>query len=263
MMNFRSPLRKVVALGDSITMGWGVEQSEAFPQLLETELGVTTLNAGVSSFGTARSLELLRRIDLSNLKLLLIQYHHNDLNENLHVRRYGEVPASRLEKYRATVRQQSRSRRYYPGRFAGTTVVLVFQSLWELIGEGRARPVPPREEVRTFLHLLEGALDKKLPQVPIVVFEATSGGTTLENSTGFIQILASELKNYPAAHSVRVIDATAALTPRHYFTVDAHPNAFGHRAIADALLPVVSTYLQSREAETQFFQEGKEGLSPQ
>src|SRR5690606_35502099 len=72
----------VVVLGDSYTMGWGVAQSEAYPQQLEALYGEKVLNAGVSSFGTAREMKLLKKINLPHVNTVIIQYHPNDFEEN-------------------------------------------------------------------------------------------------------------------------------------------------------------------------------------
>src|SRR5436309_11914338 len=39
----------VIVLGDSYAMGWGVEQDETYPQVIERNLGVKVLNAAISS----------------------------------------------------------------------------------------------------------------------------------------------------------------------------------------------------------------------
>jgi len=44
--------------------------------------GLRTLNAGISSYATAREIALLDRLDTSRLKCHVIQYAHNDLEEN-------------------------------------------------------------------------------------------------------------------------------------------------------------------------------------
>lgn len=54
---------EIVVLGDSFTMGWGVAQEQAFPHRLARLTGRRVLNAGVSSYGTARELEMYRRVD--------------------------------------------------------------------------------------------------------------------------------------------------------------------------------------------------------
>jgi len=72
----------LVVLGDSFALGWGVAEDEAFPQQLARRLGVRVLNAGVPSYGTARELLLLRRLDRSALRVLVVQYAWNDRAEN-------------------------------------------------------------------------------------------------------------------------------------------------------------------------------------
>ncbi len=64
-------------------MGWGVEQDETFAQRIEETLGVRVLNIAVSSYGTAREMMMLNRVNLNSLKYLIVQYSGNDLGENL------------------------------------------------------------------------------------------------------------------------------------------------------------------------------------
>jgi lysophospholipase L1-like esterase len=87
---------RVVALGDSVTMGWGVEQHEAFPSVFERMTGWRTLNAGVSSYGTVRELRMLQRIDRRNLTHVLIQYSGNDVVENEQLAAVASELASRI-----------------------------------------------------------------------------------------------------------------------------------------------------------------------
>ena len=63
-------------------MGWGVDENETFASLLEQNLKLRVLNASISSYGTARQIELLNSLDVSNLEYLIIQYCKNDFNEN-------------------------------------------------------------------------------------------------------------------------------------------------------------------------------------
>jgi hypothetical protein len=45
---------EIVVAGDSYAMGWGVQQDESFPELIERRTGRRVLNAAVSSYGTVR-----------------------------------------------------------------------------------------------------------------------------------------------------------------------------------------------------------------
>ena len=57
---------EIICIGDSHIMGWGVKQEESCPKLIERYTGKKTLNAGVSSYGTARELMLLSKLDRKN-----------------------------------------------------------------------------------------------------------------------------------------------------------------------------------------------------
>ena len=59
-------------------MGWGVEQQETFAQIIEARTGLTVLNATVSSYGTAREIMSLKRLNSERMRFLVIQYSNND-----------------------------------------------------------------------------------------------------------------------------------------------------------------------------------------
>lgn len=69
----------IVAFGDSITYGFGVKASEAYPALLGERLGVEVVNAGQSGDTTATSLERLDD-DVLGLepRLVIVELGGND-----------------------------------------------------------------------------------------------------------------------------------------------------------------------------------------
>ena len=52
---------EIVVAGDSYAMGWGVQQDESFPELIERRTGRRVLNAAMSSYGTVRERRMLDR----------------------------------------------------------------------------------------------------------------------------------------------------------------------------------------------------------
>ena len=64
-------------------MGWGVSEGATFGKRLEGRTGLRVLEAGISSYGTARELTILRRSDTQDTRYLIIQYKSNDLDDNL------------------------------------------------------------------------------------------------------------------------------------------------------------------------------------
>ena len=74
----------IAALGDSLTMGWGVNNDETFSYNLQKLIGKKVLNLGVSSYGTVREIKRLKLNKFyDQVDTVIIQYHLNDLGENI------------------------------------------------------------------------------------------------------------------------------------------------------------------------------------
>lgn len=72
----------MIFLGDSYTLGWGVEEKDVYGSVVERITGLKGLNAGISSYGTARESAVLSTLDTTNLKFIVWQYCDNDNSEN-------------------------------------------------------------------------------------------------------------------------------------------------------------------------------------
>jgi len=87
---------RIVALGDSFTWGYGVEDAEdVWPGVLETLLGegrFTVVNLGVPGFTTVNELEMFARVGAPlDPDLVIVQYLVNDvLPSGIGYRRHGE-----------------------------------------------------------------------------------------------------------------------------------------------------------------------------
>lgn len=76
----------IVVLGDSIAMGWGVNDNETFSYKLEKLFNKKVYNLGVSSYGTVREIKkLLLSPYYEKSKTIIVQYHSNDLGENINL----------------------------------------------------------------------------------------------------------------------------------------------------------------------------------
>lgn len=70
----------IIAMGDSITEGYGVPAEQTFAGVLSREFGIPIVNAGISGDTTAGGLERLGRQVLSlNPRVVLIELGGNDL----------------------------------------------------------------------------------------------------------------------------------------------------------------------------------------
>jgi lysophospholipase L1-like esterase len=237
----------VVVLGDSFAMGWGVQQSESFPKVLESLSGKKILNAGISSYGTAREARLLDRIDTSALKTLIIEYCNNDVPENQEFYQRGNrLLVHSKDDYLTLVKQHKGSLDYYPGEYTFHTLIsgLKFISrTWfrrEIFGDptfpiyrgGR----PPLDEASLFLNALAHGTKKDLRHVNILVLETTERG--LPDDEFKKQMLTRDKQNHfpPGLGGINFVDISNLLTEDDYYELDDHLNARGHALIAGRLL---------------------------
>jgi len=80
---------RVVVLGDSIAFGYGVEERDAFPKVLEARLSelapeahIEVVNLGVSGYNAYTEAELLKDVGVTyEPDLVLLQFCINDLND--------------------------------------------------------------------------------------------------------------------------------------------------------------------------------------
>lgn len=63
----------IVIVGDSLALGWGVDQEKTFAKLLEQKTKLKILNTALPDYGTVREMIILRKVDRSRLKCIIIQ----------------------------------------------------------------------------------------------------------------------------------------------------------------------------------------------
>ena len=215
----------VIALGDSYTMGWGVQQDETFPQLLEQLTGMRVLNAGVSSYGTARETKLLERIATDSVKYIVVQYHANDFEENEKLLSSNfRLPVRNETAYDSLREAIHQRQRYFP-----------FKHIYG-IARGFARKIVRREsaapdksrEAQSFLKVLQRARIR--PGIEIIVFNVDDYGKLNDDFASAIDSLVKTAQF--SELSVRTLRISSILQKNDYFKLDDHINAEGHRKIA-------------------------------
>lgn len=218
----------VIALGDSYTMGWGVEQDEAYPQVLERSAGVTVLNAGMASFGTARETILLGRIDTSGVRAVVVQYFANDYAENAaFVENAGALPIKSEEDFLQMVRAHE-ARKYRP--FAYLQAFFqdrpFFPELEDLSDEAVAA---------TMLRVL-ASCEALPPDVPILFLELGAWGSREDIITPAVErLLDTDEEFAPLRGRVVPLPLTDTLGPADFFDLDPHLTPAGHAKVASAV----------------------------
>ena len=217
-----------VVLGDSHAMGWGVDASESFPKQMEERLGGPVLNAGISSYGTARQLLLLERLQLPDVNALVIQYGENDFGENRASVEEGKLRIMSEAQYRALVERHARSIRYYPLKHVRSMVGALFESPEPTVPSPAASDTA---EARYFLELLDRHR-KLVEHRTVVVLELNGKG---RDDGRFIQALRHLLAKPRYAELgrwVSALDVSPELTAADYLRLDGHMTTRGHGTVA-------------------------------
>ncbi len=223
---------EMVFLGDSFALGWGVDQYQTFVKLLEKESGYKTLNTAVPSFGTVREMIMLRKLDRSKLKCLMIQYCGDDYDENRHYYKNGNRPQiMRAETFQKLSALHSSPKLYRPGKY----ILLKMKKKYR---EWIAKPAPSDDDhsmshVDLFIHILKQNEDI-LKDFPIIVFEING----INQSNTFTLELKQRIARQDEPAFIRnliILDLTEHLRDKHFFVLDGHLNPEGHSVVTSVL----------------------------
>jgi hypothetical protein len=232
----------IFVLGDSLTMGWGVNDDETYSSLMAEKTTVPILNLGVSSYGTARELIwATRHPKFTDALCILIQYNGNDLDENQAFLSPKGLPKATPDRYRLLTQHKPRRLSFldvmvgtikysieYPwdffGDLIGWTPVLWIWEIHQQVTGGQDTINKDSEHVDAFLKVL-----RKFPKVlektvfVIVIPRATSARfasalmarADLPNGLFVINIETADLDLYP---------------------LDGHENKVGHSSMARQII---------------------------
>jgi hypothetical protein len=234
---------EVIVLGDSQTMGWGVQQDETFSRILARKTGLKVLNAGISSYGTAREMKLLDRLDTSGLKTLIIQYSDTDAMENWIFREHGGGLLIMSEAdYQRAVRRYLAQQGYYPGKY----IHRLFMKLTGLEPEEpnvtsmpAAPEVSPVEEAELFLNVLARGSRRPLDGVQIIVFEINEQIRPPRPFVANVAIVSRRDGNPPFIRQLRPLDVAPLLEESDFYTLDDHMRPHGHEVVGSALADLI------------------------
>jgi hypothetical protein len=219
---------EVIVLGDSHAMGHGVADDETFPAVLERKLGRKVLNAAVSSFGTAREMILLRHLDTSAARAVVIQYCDNDLRENRALRPDGTLPILSENEYRRLVDRASAG--YRDWLMPGFGVLERAVAKLERMAFGSAETSGAENpHAQAFRNALAQSADL-LRGRRVLVIELNGGGRSLP---GFLDAARQSVADLGL--DITFLDVAAVLRPEDFLPVDGHMQPSGHEKVAAAL----------------------------
>lgn len=228
---------EVVCLGDSYIMGWGVNQQEAVPAVLESMTQKKVLNAGMSSFGTAREVKRLAALDTSAMKYLVVQYCPNDNEENMAwVDNGGKLPISPKPTYDSLQAKNDWNKKYYPGKYFITAMQYWGkEKIKSMLGRPPSvigLPIEPPRDAKMFLDILKTA-PVNFQQTKIIVFEAVE----LSGINNVFLTEVNKLLEQPGykeffAGNLVTVDLSGKLDKSDYYILDGHLRASGYKKMA-------------------------------
>jgi hypothetical protein len=223
-------------------MGWGVQQDETFPRVLARGAGLKVLNAGISSYGTVRELKLLDRLDTSQLKTLVVQYHDSDMVENFAFREHGGMlPVMSAAQYQATVDWYQARQGYWPGKYMSGLFM-------KLTGLETPDPNAPRmpalsslEEATLFIDVLARGSRVPLDNVKLIVLEASEQIRPPRSFLANVAVVSRGAHQPPPIRRLHALDVAPLLEEDDFYDLDDHLRASGHAKIGRALAGVIQS----------------------
>lgn len=209
----------ILVLGDSIAMGWGVNDDETFSFLLEKSLKKKVYNLAVSSYGTVRE---IKRMKLSPLyktsKTIIIQYNPNDIFENSQLdfaKTYSKEDFENI----FNNNQHNLNTIKFVLRNYKSSIRLFFADIIDIIF---------REENMEIINFdghkkhLETIIEKNIDTTnkDVIIFLTTAPH--------------QKVLNFPESNSL-INYYLFELPKSHFFIIDEHPNKKGHYEIAKRL----------------------------
>jgi len=238
---------RIIALGDSFTMGVGVEQDETFVERLAALTGENILNAGISSFGTEREYLLLKRFDLSKLRIVILQYSDNDFLENAEAVRQKSLNIKSRSEYNRISAKHLRKTKYFPFKFALGFFRDAFSSGIRIINRKIKAKTKAKttaylgEEVKNFLTIFA-----KIRQVaPSAKYILTELNGLKRARTAFLNSVNEYFVNDSLVSVIKIEDRASI---SNYLPIDGHLNRSGHEFVAKGLAPLILQYLEEDES---------------
>jgi lysophospholipase L1-like esterase len=225
----------IAFLGDSHTMGWGVEDYETYASILTNKMQCKGYNMGVSSYGTVREILRLNESNITNLDYIVLQYSDNDLKENrsfydnlnsLNIMSEGE--------YNSIRNQYLINKEYFFYKYSYVlfnSILKHFKKRYNKLSKNNS--VFQMNEVDYFYNAIS-KLNPEFKEVKLITFELNG---TNRNDNDFVNALNEKYhkklnEEFP---NITLLTVTDVLDINNYFVFDDHMNVSGHKIIANKL----------------------------
>lgn len=213
----------IITLGDSFTMGWGVENDETFAYNLQKIINRKIINLGVASYGTVREIKRLKLNKFyEQAKTIIIQYHVNDIYENKSLDINKSYSKEDYDEYFSS-RENNSNKIIYILKYYKKSFRLLFSHINDIVFKKKEI-----HNLNTHLEYLEKVINQNLKDKDkrIIVFLVKEPHQKL---------IYKKEKNF-ANFEFLIIDTKKD----HFFIIDDHLNINGHKYIAERLANYLS-----------------------
>ncbi len=215
----------ISVLGDSFAMGWGVNDDETFSYHLQKLMNKKVINLGVSSYGTIREIKKLKLNQFYNqVDTVIIQYHLNDIYENIDLDINKVYSKKDYNEYFQDQKNNLNFTSYIFKNYK-KSLRLLFTHLNDIIFKEKNME---KYNLAEHLNNLDDIINKNINdhKKDVIVFLIKEPHQILIYDND------KEFKNF----KFFIIEANK----EHFFIVDNHLNALGHKFISEKLFDYLS-----------------------
>jgi lysophospholipase L1-like esterase len=262
---------RVLALGDSVTFGMGVAQERTFPRQTEVLLGsargapVEVLNLGMPGYNTLHQLALLRELGLGlQPKVVVVGFLYNDIELSSAQKGEGVVkePApeslprrikSRINGAALWLKQHSLFVAWLSPRLGNVLRPLGFKGMGQ-VGEVKDQYVdgnPNWRRMQEALLEMKRLTAERNIELVVMIIPAMAKFT---DATYPIKEYHQAVAAFCRDSGIQVLDLLPAFwggdgTQYWISATDGHPNAQGHKIIAEALAGYLAPLLPNTDMQ--------------
>jgi hypothetical protein len=222
---------QIICLGNTFTLGCGVEEEQTFAELLARRSQKTVVNMGVTDQRTEDQFDYLSAADTSVLEYLVLQLSYLDTYEEVIPGRDAESRPETYDEFELKRRQYGWSKEYFPGKYS---VSILADWIASTVSQKRNKltisPVEYAKHTVDFLAKTRQGVRYKI--IITQVDEYARMNTGLVNSIDSIL----RLPQYDSLVSqVHTLDLSGVLKREDYYVLDKHLKAEGHVKVAGQL----------------------------
>lgn len=215
----------IAVIGDSVAMGWGVNDDETFSYHLERLINKKVINLAVSSYGTIREIKRLKSSKYyKQIETIIIQYNINDIHENKDLD-FNKTYSREDYKNIFSSNKYELNKTLFLLKIYKKSLRLLFSDIKKIfIKNERIEKYNLDNDILILKSIIEKQLSKERKKILVIL---------VQEPYIFIE-------NIEKFEDDKFEFLNIKLEKDHFFTIDDHPNSKGHQKIANILFEHLS-----------------------